>query len=535
MTIKRYLFLFVAAVILFISLAQILLLQYFKSSIEQEINSRGKRVADQLVNLTIESFAKSNVHQSEEHEFIREFRRLGPKRTTSNNLYVKILQTETSSDGKYNEVIVTEFDVNNKNQLTEELLKSKNPNLSATRLQEIITAVQNIPDNIRESAVIEEGKLTVEVIPSDIPITKVKKRFLRQLDKIAEESTRSPNHSLHIPPPPPPRFWQNVERRNDNLVNRFFNMVVLIIMVTAVVSLIVVFWLSKKLSSPLTELINGFKQLEQGHLGVQVNEQGVEEIQSTIQRFNLMSSKLKTLTEAEEKLKEQQHLSEVSDVTKGLAHSLRNPIHTIGLLIEQLNQPELRPQDKTKLITLLNNKITQLDKNISALLAISSGDLDRNKNVDIHIVLQDIVLEIKQDNIKTIKDISININCPKPLLMMAAESEIRSILHTLIYNAFDAVKENNGQKGQIDILVVKAEQDIDIKISDNGIGIPEKIQPQLFQPHISSKAEGAGMGLYISRRIARLYYNGDLSVNNIIEDGSVVGVLAHCLLKDTSE
>ena len=38
---------------------------------------------------------------------------------------------------------------------------------------------------------------------------------------------------------------------------------------------------------------------------------------------------------------------------------------------------------------------------------------------------------------------------------------------------------------------------------------------QLFQPHISSKAEGAGMGLYLCRRLLQRYYHGDITINNL--------------------
>lgn len=533
MSIKRYLFLFVATVILVISLAQILLLFQFKSNIEQEISSRSKKVADKLLNLTIESFAQTGVNQREDQIFFLEPDQPQGK-PNSKNFYVKVMQTEQDEMNISNKVTIAEFDLEQKNQLTSKVLLAQHPNIGEDVVDEIVQLIHDLPEDMPRSTTIDKGKVIVEIVPSLIPITKVKKRFFKQLDKVTAETQI--DHQVHRRlPPPPPKFWKHMEKRNDILLNRFFNMVVLIIIATALLSLLVVFWLSKKLSSPLTDLVNGFKALENGQLGVQVKTQGVEEIQSTITRFNSMSAKLKMLTEAEEKLKEQQHLAEVSDVTKGLAHSLRNPIHTIGLLIEQLTTSDLTEESKSRLIQILNNKITQLDKNIAALLTISSGNLDRNQTVDIYLVIQDIVLEAKQDSVYTNNTLSIELNCPKPMNMIAAESEIRSILHTLIYNALDAGKESQNNDIHVNVDVEEANSQITISVTDNGPGISSKIEDKLFQPHISTKAEGAGMGLYISQRIAKLYYNGSLTLQNVIEDDHVVGAKAICVLNGNNE
>ena len=63
------------------------------------------------------------------------------------------------------------------------------------------------------------------------------------------------------------------------------------------------------------------------------------------------------------------------------------------------------------------------------------------------------------------------------------------------------------------------------------MGISEQVRNKLFQPHVSSKPEGAGMGLYIARRLCRSYYRGDLT----LEDNTPKGCVAQVIVERPEE
>ena len=56
---------------------------------------------------------------------------------------------------------------------------------------------------------------------------------------------------------------------------------------------------------------------------------------------------------------------------------------------------------------------------------------------------------------------------------------------------------------------------------DQGKGIDPQIKSQLFKPHITNKPEGAGMGLYIAKRISNLHYHGDISLTDNSPQGCI--------------
>jgi signal transduction histidine kinase len=251
-----------------------------------------------------------------------------------------------------------------------------------------------------------------------------------------------------------------------------------------------------------------------------------------------MSNQLDNLADAESKLQQQQHLTEISDVSKGIAHALRNPMHTIGLAIEQLQNSELPQVQKNKLFSQIQSKIVQLDKNIKALLAVTSDGLQRDQTLLLSALIQDVILELKQTHNNAKGKLEVHLELDRSIKIVGAESEFRSIIHTLIFNAYEASLEtiNDPEKQDQDKMItlkIKTYTENElavISIIDFGSGLTKDIESKLFTAHCSTKAEGAGMGLYISKRLVELYYDGTLTVENNLTENSISGVTATCTL-----
>ena len=62
--------------------------------------------------------------------------------------------------------------------------------------------------------------------------------------------------------------------------------------------------------------------------------------------------------------------------------------------------------------------------------------------------------------------------------------------------------------------VTAGSEEVAIEVLDQGAGIDAAVANKLFEPHVTSKAHGAGMGLYITRRIARSRYAGEVTLSN---------------------
>ena len=107
-----------------------------------------------------------------------------------------------------------------------------------------------------------------------------------------------------------------------------------------------------------------------------------------------------------------------------------------------------------------------------------------------------------------------------------AEVEIRAMIHTLVVNAVEASSEEQ----TISLFISETNKKVQIQVLDQGQGLDPQIKQQLFKPHITNKPEGAGMGLYIAKRISQLHYQGDIQLT----DNSPQGCITTLTLTNTT-
>lgn len=99
---------------------------------------------------------------------------------------------------------------------------------------------------------------------------------------------------------------------------------------------------------------------------------------------------------------------------------------------------------------------------------------------------------------------------PAPLFANGNPVEVQQVIANLLVNAIDAMKDNAPEERRIELTVGPAEgESIAVTVSDQGPGIPAELRARLFEPYFTTKAEGLGMGLGISRSIVESH-GGDL-------------------------
>ncbi|MBE0361932.1 hypothetical protein PULV_a4178 [Pseudoalteromonas ulvae UL12] len=296
--------------------------------------------------------------------------------------------------------------------------------------------------------------------------------------------------------------------------DQFAQLILWSIIASSLVAVILMVYFTHALTRPITALNTGFVALRNGKLGCQITPQGVAEIASCITQFNHTSQRLAQLSESEKQLEQQRQLVELGELSRAVAHSLRNPIHTLGLTLEQYWQSQ-STQQQQQLQRIAHNKIAHLNKNITALLTLSNNDVRRDQPVPLSAVIQDILLELGNQHAL------FTLELDHSLSLYGLESEIRTILHTVIVNAVEANQLKSSTRNAITITSQQIENKVVVSVQDHGPGFSEAILAHLFEPHISSKADGAGMGLYLANRIAHLYYQGTLNVTNQAEGACV--------------
>jgi signal transduction histidine kinase len=185
-----------------------------------------------------------------------------------------------------------------------------------------------------------------------------------------------------------------------------------------------------------------------------------------------------------------------------LIHEIKTPLTGIIGITEVALEEEDASKNKSYLVDILNcaQRISEIVGGLRSYSRITKKE--EQILVDIHKVLEDSLkmarLAIKTTSVEVIKRF-------QPVEKIEANmGEIQQVFTNLITNAFQAM---NGKEGRLILSTRSLKDSIEVKVSDNGIGIPQKHLNKIFDPFFTTKnpCEGMGLGLNIVYRIITKY------------------------------
>jgi len=215
----------------------------------------------------------------------------------------------------------------------------------------------------------------------------------------------------------------------------------------------------------------------------------------------------KEVTKAVEKSKAETRV----EMARLLAHELHNCLTPLKLWFQELeslddNDPGFASLSKKAAVEGIKqiDRLSRLTKRFKELSADKPVRLSR-----LNILSQVTSLA---DSLKAMldeKSLKLEIDIPKDLEAEASEMELYHILFNLVSNAVDA---QGGKGGAVRITGRKNEKVL-ISVMDEGGGLPEEVEKAPFTPYLTTKEGGTGLGLLLSRELARRM-GGDLSIIN---------------------
>jgi signal transduction histidine kinase len=238
------------------------------------------------------------------------------------------------------------------------------------------------------------------------------------------------------------------------------------------------------------------------------------EIQKDLERNNLHLEEI--VAEKTLELKKTERLAAIGSTAGMVGHDLRNPLTAISGATYYLkkNYGEQLDVKGVKMLELIQNNVTFSDKIINDLLDYSREiHLEKTKTT-LNNVLHEALNLI---NIPSAIQTSYNIS--KTHEVTADFNKLKRVFVNLIKNAVDAMP--NG--GNLEIRTEPSENNIRIIIVDNGQGISDQNQKNLFQPLFTTKAKGMGFGLAICQRIIEAH-DGKIIIRSTLGKGTTVTV-----------
>jgi signal transduction histidine kinase len=271
-----------------------------------------------------------------------------------------------------------------------------------------------------------------------------------------------------------------------------------------VVGLLATALLIHRATLPLDELAGAARRVGAGELGVEVTVRRADEIGVAVEAFNAMSARLAELDRENRRLAESEHLSELGEVARGLAHTLRNPLNALGLAVDRLAE-ERDPERALALAERCRRQIRRVDGSLRSFLALASAPAATPAPVELGTLAREVALEALQDAAGRVR---VEVEAPSPVAITAVAAEVKAILQALVVNACEASPEG----GRVVVRVRWDDEVARVEVEDEGAGVPPETMAQLFAPHVTTKPNGSGMGLYLAQRLASTRYGGDVAL-----------------------
>ena len=261
-------------------------------------------------------------------------------------------------------------------------------------------------------------------------------------------------------------------------------------------------YMAHRISRPIQGLTAGLTRLAAGDLSARVQESRDDEIGRAIQAFNDMAGKLQ---ESTERLVYLRQVASWQTLGRKMAHEVKNSLTPIRLTVEEMlaRYDDADRGFMAQATQIVVDEIESLERRVSAFSQFAAEPPVQPAPMDVNSMLQERIAFLKNAH----PEVAYDCRLEEVPSVMADQDLIKGILTNLLENAAEAA----GQGGRILGVTRASGGRVAIEVHDSGPGLSEQARSSLFQPTISFKKRGMGLGLSIARKSA-LLSGGDIVV-----------------------
>ncbi|HNU85271.1 MAG: ATP-binding protein [Pseudomonadota bacterium] len=313
----------------------------------------------------------------------------------------------------------------------------------------------------------------------------------------------------------------NVENLQETMRRNTTKRIIAALSVFAIGILLSTF-LSMWYTDPIHNVVAAARRVAAGDLNQNLPVDRKDEIGDLTRSFNFMVQRLREQRRLEERLREAEHLSAMGQLSRGIAHEIRNPLNFISLSIDHI-RTKYRPADGSglegfeKLVESMKQEIHRLDRLVRDFLDYGKPlKLDRQP-CRTQELLADVVEIVKA------KAASDRIRIDErydavPELRLDAEL-MKSCIFNVVTNAFQAMPEG----GTLTLHSGERDGRFVLRIADTGTGMSEEHMARIFEPFFTTKGEGLGLGLAMTKRVIE-EHGGRIEFTSVEGRGSEVTI-----------
>lgn len=194
------------------------------------------------------------------------------------------------------------------------------------------------------------------------------------------------------------------------------------------------------------------------------------------------------------RMQQNERLATFGQLVASIGHELRNPL---GVMESSLFLLRGRVPTEERVVRHLDRIEAQI--RVSNRIITDMLDIVRDRPVETMDVALGDMVQSALESLTPPKGLSVALEIPPDLPLVHVDPEqMRQVLVNIVSNAFDAA----GEGGEVRIVATPGPQSIQVVVNDDGPGIDPAVRTRIFEPLVTGKSKGIGLGLSLCRRIA---------------------------------
>ncbi len=255
-------------------------------------------------------------------------------------------------------------------------------------------------------------------------------------------------------------------------------------------------FLAHRISRPVQALTEGLQRVAAGDLSARVPSEDSGEIGAAVQAFNHMAAQLQ---QARERLIHLTRLATWQALARKMAHEVKNSLTPIRLTMEEIasrrNAADAAFLDQASQIVA--DEVNTLERRVRAFSEFASEPPVIPAEIDVNAMVEERVCFLKSAHPEVVYELRL---APERPVAIADPDLMKGVLTNLLENAAEAAKPG----GIVMAMTTVNSESLKIEVHDSGPGLSPQARSSLFEPTISFKKGGMGLGLSIARRSALL-------------------------------
>lgn len=211
------------------------------------------------------------------------------------------------------------------------------------------------------------------------------------------------------------------------------------------------------------------------------------------------------LRKAQNEIIRSEKLASVGRLAAGIAHEIGNPIGVILGYLELARRSDISEEERKDFLERAEVEVSRINRIIRTLLDFSRASEKRPETVSVHALLRDTLKMLTPQKLMKGVRVDLALNASRDDVFSDA-GRLRQVFLNVLMNAGEALHEEGAggeAGGMMQIETVSEDEWIEVRISDNGPGIPPGELSRIFDPFYTTKdpGKGTGLGLSVSHRI----------------------------------